>query len=88
VPVRSGDEVAALSGVLIIRTGTTREVSQPPSSFHVETALRCRRSENRERHDVRRRRARARRLSSTNLHSPNSSPMMPALLTAATAIWS
>ncbi len=53
MPIRGRDDVPALSGKLSIRTGTTREVSQPPSSFHVETALRCRRSENRERHNVR-----------------------------------
>jgi hypothetical protein len=53
VPIWSRDELAALFGVLIIRTGTTREVSEPPSSFHVETALRCRRSENRERNTAR-----------------------------------
>jgi hypothetical protein len=53
VPIRSRDKVAALFGKLSIRTGTTREVPEPPSSFHVETALRCRRSESRERHNVR-----------------------------------
>ena len=39
MPVRSGDEVAALSGILSIRTGTTREVSKPPSSFRMEISL-------------------------------------------------
>ena len=53
MPIRGRDEVAALFGKLSIRTGTTREVSEPPSSFHMEPALRCRRSENRERHNVR-----------------------------------
>ena len=53
MPIWSRDELAALSGKLSIRTGPTREVSERPSSFHVETALRCRRSENRERHNVR-----------------------------------
>ena len=53
MPIRGRDEVAALFGKLSIRTGTTREVSEPPSSFHVETALRCLRSENHERHNVR-----------------------------------
>lgn len=53
MPIRGRDKVPALSGKLSIRTGTTQEVSDPPSSFHMETALRCRRSENRERHNVR-----------------------------------
>lgn len=39
MPIRSRDEVAALSGVLIIRTGTTREVSDPPSSFISKSAF-------------------------------------------------
>ena len=39
MPVRSRDEVAALSGVLIIQTGTIREVSEPSSSFHTEISL-------------------------------------------------
>jgi hypothetical protein len=30
VPVRSRDEVAALFGKLSMRTGTTRDVSEPP----------------------------------------------------------
>lgn len=29
MPIRSGDEVAALSGILSIRTGTRREVQAP-----------------------------------------------------------
>lgn len=54
MPIRRRDEIAALSGKLSIRTGTTtREVSEPPSSFHMKSALRCRRDENHERHDVR-----------------------------------
>ena len=39
MPIWSRDEVAALFGKLSIRTGTIREVSEPPSSFHVEISL-------------------------------------------------
>ena len=40
MPIRRRDEIAALSGKLSIRTGTTtREVSEPPSSFHMEISL-------------------------------------------------
>jgi hypothetical protein len=53
VPIRRRDEIAALPGKLSIRTGTTtREVSES-SSFHMKSALRCRRGENHERHNVR-----------------------------------
>jgi hypothetical protein len=39
VPIWSRNEVAALFGKLIIRTRTRREVSKPPSSFHMEISL-------------------------------------------------